>query len=402
MRARCSLALLLLLALPTGSAWATPLTQDELSTRAIAHSPVIKAMDHAIEAAKARTVVSGARSNPSLVGQVQLSPTSDHNMLTLGFRQLLDFRGLASQRRAQAEEEVEILALQRMRLTQEVSAQAKEVYWQAWQARTELDRKTRDLAWRRDELERARKRVEMGSTSRHELVDVELDLLEAELAQRNAQQQAKGQVARLNFLLGQPASTEIALAAPPSTLEPLAPLSTWIDEAQLNRPEPRQVAIARRREVRGVRLAESLSFGEGELEAQAGTAANADPVFLGSFDLPLPLWNRYEGERKAASADAARLDVEMLASRQAIAQEVLTAYYAAVEARSRLVDVTERLIPHAEHMLEKAQERLKLGAGSRAELQSARHAFSQAESERAKAYLDYQLSLLRLETAAGR
>lgn len=402
MRARCSLALLLLLAVPAGAAWATPLTQDELSARAIAHSPVIKAMDHAIEAAKARSVVSGSRSNPSLVGQVQLSPTADHNMLTLGFRQLLDFRGLASQRRAQAEEEVEILGLQHARLKQEVAAKAKEVYWQAWLARTELDRKTRDLAWQRSELERARKRVEMGSASRHELIDAELDLLEAELAQRNAEQQAKGQTARLNFLLGEPEDAELALSVPVTAVEPLAPLATWLDEAQQNRPEPRQVAIARRREVRGVRLAESLSFGEGELEAQAGTAANADPVLYGSFDLPLPLWNRYEGERRAATADAARMEVELLASRQAIAQEVLSAYYEAVEARSRLVDVTERLIPHAGHMLEKAEERLKLGAGNRAELQSARHAFSQAESERAKAHLDYQLSLLRLQTAAGR
>jgi cobalt-zinc-cadmium efflux system outer membrane protein len=402
MRVRCSLALLLLVAIPAGAAWGTPLTQEELSAKAIAQSPVIQAMDHAIEAAKARALVSGARNNPSLVGQLQLSPTADHNQFTLGFRQLLDFRGLASQRRAQAEEEVEILGLQRARLTQEVGAHAKEAYWQAWLAKTELQRLTRDLDWQRDELNRARKRVEMGTASRHELIDAELDLLEAELAQRHAQQQAKGALARLNFLLGQEAEAELDLVSPRFEVGPLAPLSEWIGEAQVNRPEPRQVAIARRREVRGIRLAESLRFGEGELEAQAGTASNSDPLLLGSFDLPLPLWNGHEAERKAATADAARLDVELLASKQAISREVLAAYYEAVAARSRLVDVTERLIPHAEHLLEKADERLKLGAGNRAELLGARHAFSQAESDRAKAHLDYQLTLLRLQTAAGR
>ncbi len=402
MRARCSLALLLLVATPAGAAWGTPLTQEELSAKAIAQSPVIKAMDHAIEAAKARALVSGARNNPSLVGQLQLSPTADHNQFTLGFRQLLDFRGLASQRRAQAEEDVEILGLQRARLTQEVGAQAKEAYWQAWLAKTELQRLTRDLDWQRDELNRTRKRVEMGTASRHELIDAELDLLEAELAQRHAQQQAKGQLARLNFLLGQEEEAAFDLAPPSFEVGPLAPLSEWIGEAQANRPEPQQVAIARRREVRGIRLAESLRFGEGELEAQAGTASNSDPLLLGSFDLPLPVWNGHEAERKAATADAARLDVELLASKQAISREVLAAYYEAVAARSRLVDVTERLIPHAEHLLEKADERFKLGAGNRAELLGARHAFSQAESNRAKAHLDYQLTLLRLQTAAGR
>ena len=402
MRSRSTLALLLLLALPAGAAWGQPLSPDDLSSMAVRQSPVIQAMDHAIEAAKARTQVSGALSNPSIVGQVQLSPTTDHNMLTLGFRQLLDFRGLAAQRREQAAEEIEILALQRTRLTQEVGAQAKEVYWQTWLAETERALKSRDLAWQRDEVTRVRKRVDMGSASRHELIDAELDLLQAELAERSAQQHAKGQRARLKFLLGLVEDAPLALATPSAEVAPLEPLATWIDEAQLNRPEPRQVAIARRREVRGVRLAESLRFGEGELEAQAGTAANSDPVFFGTFDLPVPLWNRHEGERRAAAPDAARLDVELLASRQAISQEVLAAYYAALEAQTRLKDVSERLVPHAEHVLEKAEERLKLGAGNRTELQSARHALSQAESERAKAHLDYQLSLLRLHTAAGR
>lgn len=402
MRARCCLALLVALAVPAGPVWGSPLTHEEIAAAAVAQSPVIQAIDHAIDAAKARAAVSGARNNPSLVGQVQLSSQSSNNLFTLGLRQMLDFRGLAAQRRAQAEEEVEILVLQRDRLTRDVEAKAREAYWQAWLSRTELQRQTRDLAWQREELGRMRKMVDLGNASRHELVDAELELLEAEIAQRHAQQQAMGELARLNFLLGRAETTPLDLVPPSETVQDLAPLSAWIDEAQLNRPEPKQIAIARRREVRGVRLAESMRFGEGEIEAQAGTAANTDPLFYGTFDLPLPLWNRHEGERRASSADAARLEAELLANRQTISQEVLAAYYAALAARSRLVDVSDRLIPHAEHLLEKAEARVKLGAGARTELQRARHAFSQAESELAKAKLDYQLSLLRLETAAGR
>lgn len=402
MRARRTLALLLLLVWPAGAAWGNPLTQDELARMAVSQSPAIQAMDQAIEAAKARAETTGAWNNPSLVGQLQLSPNADHRMLTLGLNQRLDFRGLAAQRRAQAEEDVEILALERKRLGQEVAARAKEAYFQAWLARIELLRQARDLQWQRDEMERIRQRVAMGTASRHELIDAELDALEAELAQRNAEQQAKGRLARLNFLLGRAEGEALDLASPSIEVAELAPLSEWIDEAQRNRSEPQQISVARRREIRGIRLAESLRFGEGELEAQAGTAANADPVFLGEIDLPLPLWNRFEGERRAASAEATRLEAELIAASQEIAQQVLEAYYEAVEAQMRLLDVTERLIPHAEHLLEKAEERLKLGAANRTELLSARQAFSHAESERAKAYLAYQLSLLRLQTAVGR
>jgi outer membrane protein TolC len=402
MRAIPRLALVFSLSLPAGAAAATPLAPEGLAATAIAESPVIRAMDHAIAAAKSRSVASGAPNNPSLVGQAQLSPQVGNNLFTLGFRQPLDFRGLAAQRRDQAAEEVEILTLQRERLKLDVGMKAKEAYWQTWIARVELQRHERDLAWQRSELERARKRVELGAASRHELVDAELDLLEAELAERHARQQAAGQLARLNFLLGRSESAPLDLAAPGSQAGKLEPLSVWLADAERLRPEPHQIAIARRREERGIRLAESLRFGEGEIEAQAGTAANSDPLFYGTFSLPIPLWNRHEGERAMAAADAARLDAERVAVKQAIAQEVLTAYYTALEAQARLLDVSERLLPHAEHVREKAETRLKLGAGTHAEWQSARHVFSKAESEIAKARLDYQLSLLRLAAAAGR
>lgn len=402
MRTQSILALALLGALTMESAIAAPLAPEELSRQAVSQSPVIRAMDHAIEAAKARTVVSGAPNNPSLVGEAQFSPQSGNNLFTVGFSQLLDFRGLAAQRRDQAAEEVEILALQRDRLKLEVGAKAQEAYWQTWLSRSEAARRTRDLAWQREELERMRKRVDLGAASRHELVDAELDLIETELAERQARQHAVGRLAHLNFLLGRAATEPLDLAPPDLQLRPLEPLETWLSVAEQLRPEPHQIAIARRREERGVRLAESLRFGEGEIEALTGTAANTDPVLYGKFSLPVPLWNRHDGARGAAVAESARLEAEVVAARQAIAQEVLVAYYAAVEAQARLEDVESRLLPHAEHALEKAESRLKLGAGTRTEWQAARLAFSDAESERSKAQLDYQLSLLRLHSAVGR
>lgn len=402
MRFQSALALLLLLACPAGAAWGAPLSHEELSAQAIRQSPAIQAIDHAIDAAKAKASAAGAPNNPSLVGQLQLSPQPSNNMVTLGLKQVLDFRGLADQRRAQADEEVEILALERERLVRDLQARAREAYWQTWLSRTELKRYERDLAWQREELVRAQKLVALGAAPRHEVVDAELDLLEADLAHRNALQQAKGQLGRLNYLLGREEGAPLELVEPSLERESLAPLEAWLQEAGTRRPEPRQLAIARRREERGVRLAESMRFGTGEVEAQAGTAANTDLLLYGAFNLPLPLSNVHQAERMAASAEAARLEAEMLAARQTINQEVLAAYYAAAEAAAHLQDVEERLISHADHMLEKAEARLKLGTGTRAELLGARHAFSQAEAQRAKATFDYQLALLRLSTAAGR
>lgn len=401
---RALLVAIAILALLPYPAWSqAPASLDAVAREALAHSPALSAMDQAIKAADARATAAGAPANPSLIAQLQLSPQPANNMVTMGLRQPLDFRGLASQRRAQVAEDVEILKLSRDRLAKQVALQAKDAYFRLWSAREALKVHGWDLAWQQEELARVRRQIAAGDLAPHERTDAEFELMKLQLAHRSAAQQVLAQEARLAFLLGRAPETPLGLGelAPPATPS-LAPLDAWLAEARRQRPEPRQIEIARRREERGVRLADSMRFGNGEVQAQLGTAANTDPLVYGAFDLPLPLRYDQAGERAGAQAEAARLEAERLVKDQEIAQEVLAAYYEALEAQARLADLDARSLPFAEHQLEKATARRKAGFGSLVELRAARHVLSDVASERLQAILAYQLSYLRLEGAAGR
>ncbi|MNL21487.1 Outer membrane efflux protein [compost metagenome] len=245
--------------------------------------------------------------------------------------------------------------------------------------------------------------IAAGALAPHERVDAEFELMKLERERRSAAQRVVGQEAHLAFLLGRAPGSAIALGAlGQSAPAPLAPLEAWLAEARAQRLEPQEISIARRREERGVRLADSMRFGNGEVQAQLGTAANTEPLVYGAFDLPLPVRYDQAGERAGAEAEAARLEAERLVKDQEIAQEVLAAYYAALEAKTRLAEIDTRSLPFAEHMLEKATARRKAGVGSIAELAAARHALSDVASDRLQALLAYQLSYLRLESAVGR
>ncbi|HEY9899525.1 MAG TPA: TolC family protein [Pantanalinema sp.] len=401
---RTLLASLCALALLPAPAWSQATASlADVASEAVAHSPALKAMDQAIIAAKARATAAGAPANPSLIGQLQLSPQAANNMLTLGLRQPLDFRGLAAQRKEQVAEDVEILALSRDRLSKQVALQAKEAYYRLWGAREALKVHDRDLTWQQEELSRVNAQIAAGALAPHERVDAEFELMKLERERRSAAQQVLGLEAHLAFLLGRaPGSPVAPLSLDQKEIAPLAPLETWLAEARAQRLEPKEIAVARRREQRGVRLADSMRFGNGEVQAQLGTAANTEPLVYGAFDLPLPVRYDQAGERAGAEAEASRLEAERLVKDQEIAQEVLAAYYASLEAQARLKDIDARGLPFAEHQLEKATARRKAGIGSLTELAAARHGLSDVASERLQALLSYQLSYLRLESAAGR
>jgi cobalt-zinc-cadmium efflux system outer membrane protein len=401
------LALTLALSLSGGlaiapPAQAAPITLETSARTAEAASPALKALDAALEAARARALAAGAWTNPSLVSQVQLSTNPDANMVTVGFRQPLDFRRLAQQRREAAEEEIASLELTRTRTRQQVHHQAKTAYVSLWLARARVAQHDRLVAYAEAELARGRRRVAAGALAGHELVHVEFELARARLDRQAVAHEADRARVRLNFLWGRAADAPIAQPPAPATLPTLSPLADWLAEGQAQRTELAQAVIAARREERVARLAESLRFGEGDIDLEAGTTGRGDPTIYGAFGLPVPVWNTREHEAAAARAEGARHEAERAATAQGVAQEIADAYLEVQQAAERHRMAASGLLPLAGHALEKAEARVRAGAGRPAEVLEARQAILDAESARLNALLDYHLAHARLEWAAGR
>lgn len=397
------LAATLAVLLTASPATAAGAALEQAAEAAIATSPALGALDRAIEAARARARAAGAWPNPSLVSQLQLSTNPANNMAIVGVRQPLDFRGLAAQRREAALEDVAKLEIQREQLRRRVSQEARQAYLALALERARLTQRDAEIAYLQAEVERGRQRIALGALAPHELVHVEFELAQARQARREASHAAERAQARLNGLWGRAPDAAITpgpLPEPPQGAE--RALTEWLAEAEGARLELQQAAIAARQETRAARLAESLRFGEGEIDLEGGTAANTDPLLYGAFVLPVPLHNTRRDEAQAHEAEAARLEAEKQAIWREIAQEVADAHLAARQAAERVRAIDEGLLPLAGHALERAEARLKAGAGSPEERLEARRQKATAVAERAQALIAYHQAQLRLEAAAGR
>jgi outer membrane protein TolC len=116
----------------------------------------------------------------------------------------------------------------------------------------------------------------------------------------------------------------------------------------------------------------------------------------------VPVWNTREHEAAAARAEGARHAAERAATAQGVAQEIADAYLEVQQAAERHRMAASGLLPLAGHALDKAEARVRAGAGRPAEVLAARQAVLAAESARLNALLDYHLAHARLEWAAGR
>lgn len=379
-----------------------PLTQAEAAGLAADASPSVRALARALDAAQARAMAAGAWPNPSVVSQVQLSTNPSNNMLTLGFRQPLDFRHLADQRRAHAQEDVEALRLQLERARRNVRYDAVSAYDALWLAQAILAQHDHLLGFLEGEYARNRKRVDAGAMAAHDLVHVEFELAQARLKRQSAQHDVERARARLNLLLGRAIDAPVTLPPVSTAMPALAPLPTWVAEAVAHRTEIGEAEVAVRREDRAARLAESLRFGEGEIDLEGGTAAVTDPMFYGAFGMPVPLWNTSAHDVAAARAESARYEATRAVIVQQVTQEVADAYLAVQHAAETYRSAVEVLGALADHDLERAEARVKAGVGVPTEIVQARQQQLEAASTRLKALLEYHLAYARLEQAAGR
>jgi outer membrane protein TolC len=367
-------------------------------------SGVIRALERACDACRARAQAVGAWPNPALVSQYQLSSDPGNHMLTFGLRQPLDFRGLTSQRREAAEDEVRAMTLELDALKREVRYQARRAFISLWLAQATVDGQNTELTFLKHELVRVRRRVAAGTLSVHEVVHAEFEMSQAEQSHTEAAHELERVRARLNVLFGQPVDAPIRLPAIELKVPvPADNMSEWIAEALKNRSEPLKALISAQKERRAARLAESLRFGEGEIDLQGGTAGPlVAPILYSAFSLQVPLWNDYRTEVAAHEAEAASQEARRLASESAIAAEVTDAWIEARQAAIRVKQVVTVSLALSEHALEKAEIRVAAGAGTLVEVLEAKQRRNTAHTARLKALLNYHLARLRLEEAAGR
>jgi cobalt-zinc-cadmium efflux system outer membrane protein len=122
-----------------------------------------------------------------------------------------------------------------------------------------------------------------------------------------------------------------------------------------------------------------------------------DGSALIGFSLPLPLWNRNQGNIRAAREQIGRAGAEQAAAAAALTAELSDAYQNLVRARAAILILRETVLPGAESTLKATSEGYEAGRFSYLEILDARRTIGAARIQYLQAVSDYHKALHAVE-----
>ncbi len=326
----------------------TNLTPESAVGLALAQNRDLAAARFAIHQAEGRLKQAGLWPNPEFgVGQQAdfAFENEGENNFSSGFRQRFPIAGRLAKAKAVGRVDVaqaiaEVRNQERL-LAGDVLARAREVLVlrEQLQANQEIQDTLGKLA------RVSEQRAKVAEVSPADVNLAKLELQKAQLARQLLLNQREVAAKALNQLLGRDPQTPLALEG---ELPVQAPAQSGADaerEARARRPDRRLAALGIDRAAAEIRLAKALKWEDWSAgldytrddQSFAGTPIGHKlDQFLGlSVSIPLPLWNRNQGNVAVAQATQQRAEAELRALDLRIATEVRTAE----ERLRRLADI---------------------------------------------------------------
>ena len=134
----------------------------------------------------------------------------------------------------------------------------------------------------------------------------------------------------------------------------------------------------------------------GQYHREAG-----DESFVGGLSLPLPFWNRRQGEIEMALGARQRAESELALARNELVQAVTQHAQEARTAREQILVFETGLLKQAQQTLDIARYSFQHGAASLLEVLDSQRVYRQSVIEYAQARTDLSIALARLERAVG-
>jgi outer membrane protein len=270
------------------------------------------------------------------------------------------------------------------------------------------------LEQRRDALELAQARFDVGTVTQLDVLQAEIDVGTAENDSSSAARDLQAARENLNELLG----INLKSSFPLEEVAAMGPLQFDLDElvttAYENRTDLRMAELSTGMADDAVKIAygtylptvsAGVTFSRSEQSgaSQAWTLSPRSRNTSYSLSVHWPLFDGLTRERSVVAArierDKAREQTRAL--RLSIEKEVRDAYYNLQKVFDQSL-ITERNRDLAERTLELERERYRLGATSQLNLRSAQLTYAQAETENLSKMLEYHSQLIALELAVGK
>lgn len=339
---------------------AGPLSLDQLVAEALTNNPEIRTLAAGIDAARGEVTTAATWPNPELsivpkVAHVKGTggPGTTEYDGEYGLSQTIEFPGKRALRRALAEKTVEAREVALEGFRKQLAIRVTNLFYRLLASGELVSLKEKRLALGRTFVAAARKKVDAGFAPEFEATKAEVEVVAAEKALRDARAERLAARAALNTLAGRPPGEALTVngvlevgASPPDPTALLAEAlarnpSLGVQTAELERARV-AVRLARRSRLPDFTLAPSY-------ETEPDTSFYALGV-----SLPLPLWDRKQGEIATAEAEERRASAELAKLRQEVSRDVVTSAEQLAAAREGLAYYTPELRAKLEKALDAA------------------------------------------------
>lgn len=391
-----------LLAWPRFSAAEDTLTFDEALARARERAPAIVAARSAIEEARGRLTGASVllRDNPEVEGGAgaRLIQNGDLLEANLGVRQVFELGGQRGARMAGATAAVAREGANSADVTRRVLRDAGVAFWRAIHAADRQRLAEQAMALAEDTLHLAERRERAGDIG---ILDVNV----ARAAMARARSQVQSEMAASAASLG---NLRMILAMDPS--EPLNPRGDLRDRRRYTleellagaaeRPDLQALEAAAHEAQADIRLGRALEW------PNVGVGANyerddGDNVAMGTLSVTLPVFERGQGLRAAASARERGAKAAAEATRRTVNVEVETAF-AVYQRREEAVSELERnALPGLDANDTLVRRSYEVGQMRLAELLAIRRETLETRSEYLDRLFEAAVAALDVEASAG-
>lgn len=395
---------LFLLLASLSSAPALDLSLSDIAPRVRHHHPALKAARLAIEEAKGRQLGAGRLANPTFgydfQNQSNVSPQAGVFSIDQSFpitRRLSLEKRLTSQLVTGAE--LEVRDVER-KLIAEAQQQVVQLLTIA---------KQRDLRHRQTELaqklsEFASGRAKAGEVSPLDAKQVQLDAQRLRVESRLLEAQSVSLLGQLKPMLGLRSEDALNIAGDLPAMS-LPGSTSWTMRPDYQLAQTKIAAAQTDQDLAKARRLPDVTAGFfAAREMQDVTQTNRERTgFLGfRISIPLPFWNRNQGEiaEKAAAAERARLESAALAVQ--INGEAGTARREMETNASIVRETRDTLLPLAMEQMDAMQKAYESGQADLLSVLRARDQRLQLEAASLDALRDFHLARIRYEAAIGK
>lgn len=400
---QATLAKLLLCASCISWAEGTTYSLQTLIDKGMAEHPQVAVSLAQTEAARAGITTARSYANPDVEvmagpARYRNPPVDTRHNVGITLSQPLDFPSTRSARREFAEQEFNYAERGIQTTRFELRNQIKYGYLNVLLRQEVVKLLQANLDLLKQIQAKVKRKVEVGEAPRYELIKADTELLAAERDLASAETRIDEAKAMLRGMVGNlPDPFDVEKQLP--QLLPLPDVMTLRKEAE-NNPYLQQLMIAKQSAEAKLNLEQSLRFPGVTLKSDFTQDPDLNTFRVGMV-LPLPLWNKREGQIAQAAAGVQEATANIQLQQQALRKEIESAYQRSVIASNQVRVFETSLLQQSEATLSRAEAAYKFGERGILEYLDAQRVNRDVKRDYLIAKFDYFFSVLQIERFIG-